>query len=350
MINKQEQQAGNNSTNIQAYELVINNGLTYSEVKEVALDVFRANFYELGGKAHDIARARAEEITEEFLKKLQTENPSGFSQSENPNFQQALFTIQKEYAITGDKELGDLLIDLLVDRSKHEQRSILQIVLNESLSIVSKLTSDQLAVLALVFLFRHMESPVIESHEQLGEHLDKYVLPFVDKLSKSSSGYRHLEYLGCVNTQIGSTSSLAYPIFLAYAGLFTHGFDPTEVASRKIEVGLDPRFFVPCLNDPHKFQVKAINGVILEKSLADHSISQDDRAKIRGLLRNEGRMNDQEIIEKCVSIRPYMQKLFSTWNSSAMGYFSLTSVGIAIGHANIKCLIGEFADLSMWIN
>jgi hypothetical protein len=29
-------------------------------------------------------------------------------------------------------------------------------------------------------------------------------------------------------------------------------------------------------------------------------------------------------------------------------YFS--SVGIAIGHANIKRLVGEFANLSIWIN
>jgi hypothetical protein len=28
----------------------------------------------------------------------------------------------------------------------------------------------------------------------------------------------------------------------------------------------------------------------------------------------------------------------------------LTSVGISIGHANIKRLVGEFAKLSIWIN
>jgi len=33
-----------------------------------------------------------------------------------------------------------------------------------------------------------------------------------------------------------------------------------------------------------------------------------------------------------------------------MKKFTLTSLGIAIGHANIKRLIGEFANLSIWIN
>lgn len=42
--------------------------------------------------------------------------------------------------------------------------------------------------------------------------------------------------------------------------------------------------------------------------------------------------------------------LFETWSESAMKNFTLTSVGIAIGYANIKRLVGEFANLSIWIN
>lgn len=45
-----------------------------------------------------------------------------------------------------------------------------------------------------------------------------------------------------------------------------------------------------------------------------------------------------------------MKKIFETWESSAIKNFTLTSVGIAIGHANIKRLVGEFSDLSIWIN
>jgi hypothetical protein len=45
-----------------------------------------------------------------------------------------------------------------------------------------------------------------------------------------------------------------------------------------------------------------------------------------------------------------MSGLFETWSGSLMKNFTLTSVGIAIGHANIKRLIGEFANLSIWIN
>jgi hypothetical protein len=45
-----------------------------------------------------------------------------------------------------------------------------------------------------------------------------------------------------------------------------------------------------------------------------------------------------------------MENVFDTWSDSQMKNFTLTSVGIAIGHANIKRLVGEFANLSIWIN
>lgn len=347
-MSKQEQQSGDNSTNIQANEIVVHQGLSYSDVREVALDVFRANFYELVGKANEIARARAEEITEDFLKKLQSENPEGFSKAEDPAFQRALFTIQQEYASSGDKDLGALLVDLLVDRSKHEQRDILQIVLNESLITAPKLTDDQLAALAVIFLFKYTQNLRVGNHQNLGQYFDLHVLPFAEKLSTSQSCYQHLEYSGCGSIGLGEVM-LVEVMKHTYQGLFLKGFDTAEVTQRELSFGLDPRFFIPCLNDITKFQVKATNKEALEKLMTLHLVNEQDKAKIVPLF-DQALMSDEEVINKCISIRPYMEQVFSTWTSSPMKNFTLTSVGIAIGHANIKRLVGEFSNLSIWIN
>ena len=61
-------------------------------------------------------------------------------------------------------------------------------------------------------------------------------------------------------------------------------------------------------------------------------------------------MSDEEIRTKCLEIRPYMENIFDIWKNSEMCRFNLTSVGIAIGHANIKRITGYFTDLSIWIN
>jgi len=351
MLNKdQEQNVAQRSTAIQAggNVTITKTGLTYAEVRDVALDVFRANFYELAGVAKETAKARAEEITEEFLSKLQKEHPAGLEKSHDPDFQYALFTVQKEYARNGDKDLGDLLVDLLVDRSKQEQRNILQIVLNESLSTAPKLTENQLAVLAVIFLFRYTQNLGVGNHQMLAEYLDKHVAPFASKVVKNMACYQHLEFSGCGAIGLGTTS-LEFILGTTYQGQFLKGFDEKEITDRGVSIGLDPRFFIPCLNDSSKVQVRANSKELLDKASEAHAITAEDRAKISALF-DVGKMNDTEIKDKCIEIRPYMSGLFETWSGSAMKNLTLTSVGIAIGHANIKRLVGEFSDLSIWIN
>ena len=354
MLSKdQTQDVRENSTAVQAgnnADVQVNNyyGLSYSDVRQVALDVFKANFYELAGAAKEVARARAEEITEEFLRKLEEDNPEGLRKSEEPDFQHALFTVQKEYARTGDKELGDLLVDLLVDRSKQNERNILQIVLNESLSTAPKLTNEQLSALAIIFLFKYTQNFNIGNHIGLGVYFDKHVFPFVDRLVKNPSCYQHLEFTGCGSIQMGEIS-LEEQLSHVYQGQFLKGFDVSEITTRGITIGLDNRFFIPCLNDPSKFQVNANSRENLEKRLDTAQVGSEDRTKILELF-NVGKMSNDEIRQLCIKLRPYMQNAFDVWSNSTMKSFTLTSVGIAIGHANIKRLIGDFADLSIWIN
>jgi hypothetical protein len=347
-MNKQSQKGGENSTNIQAGELTVIQGMTYLDVRQVALDVFKSNFYELAGKAINIASERAEQVTEDFLRKLQIENPDGFAKAQDPDFQCALYTVQKEYAKTGDEDLGGLLVDLLVDRSKQDQRDILQIVLNESLSVAPKLTHDQLACLAVTFLFKYTINHRVDSHVKLGDYFDKMLKPFLENLSKKQSCYQHLEFSGCGSTSIAS-NPLENILGINYQGLFLKGFDKNEIEKKELSIGRDSRLFIPCLNDDQKIQVGLNSKEMLEKVMDKAGIPNEDKPKIIQLF-NLGKMNDQEIKDKCIEIRPYMENVFDTWSDSQMQNLTLTSVGIAIGHANIKRLVGEFSNLSIWIN
>jgi len=347
-MNKQTQKGGDNSTNIQADELTVVQGMSYLEVRQVALDVFKANFYELAGKAKEVASERAEKVTEDFLQKLQKENPKGFEKSQDPDFQHALFTVQKEFARNGDADLGDLLVDLLVDRSKQEQRDILQIVLNESLSVAPKLTKDQLAVLSITFLFKYTQNYNNVSHDMLGEYFDRHVRPFATSISKNPACYQHLEFSGCGSISLGSRS-LQLILASTYQGLFLKGFESEEIHKNGISISQDQRIFIPCLNENEKIQVNATSLETLPKRMNELGIPDDDKPKITSLF-NLNKMDENEIKEKCIEIRPYMEGVFDVWSGSSMKNFTLTSVGIAIGHANIKRLVGEFANLSIWIN
>ncbi len=344
----QKQQAGTGAVAFQAGgDVTVSIGMTYSQVREVALDVYRSNLQQLAGEARETARVRVEEITDQFLLRLREEFPDGLSKAQDPDFQHALYTVQKQYARSGNSDLGELLIDLLVDRSKQAQRDMLQIVLNESLNTISKLTDDNLATLALIFLFRHTQHP-IGNHQQLGEFLDRYVAPFIDKVSTTPASYQHLQFTGCGSIQLGETS-LETLLEGAYQGQFQKGFDSVEIQNRGLTIGLDPRFFTICLNDPTKVQVIANNRSVLDGLLTEHLLSPDDHRKINELF-ELGKMSSVEIREKCVALRPYMEPFFNTWSGTHLKNFTLTSVGMAIGHANLKRVVGDFAPLSIWIN
>lgn len=350
MLNKeQEQKVGDGAIGVQASGdvKIVNIGVTAAEARTIALDVAKATFYELTGTAKELASVRVEEITMRVIEKLEREFPQGLQKAKDPDFQYALFTVQKEYARNGDKDLGDLLVDLLVDRSKHDKRDILQIVLNESLVTATKLTESQLAALAMIFLFKYTQNHGLGNQQLLGEYFDKFVLPFVEKHSKSQAGYQHLEFAGCGSILVGTP--LEEILGKTYQGLFIKGFDKSEIENREITLGQDQRFFIPCLNNQSKLQVNSLSKDGLGKYLEEQGVSQGDKVKIIQLFDIE-KMSAPEIKEKVIAIRPYMAQLIDVWNDSSMKLFNLTSVGMTIGHANIKRFAGEFANLSIWIN
>lgn len=349
MLNKnQEQKVEGSGVALQAArDIYIKQGASYSEVKDICTELLRPALEQLTNIAREVAQLRGEKITEAFILQLNKEYPAGLNKAKDPDFQFALSTVQKEYARSGDEDLGALLVNLLVDRCKQKQRDILQIVLNESLNTAPKLTEAQLAALAVIFMLRYTRLLMLIDHNAYGAYLDKHIAPFVSKIVKNRACYQHLQYTGCGSIEIGELRLESY-LGSSYQGLFLKGFDQKEVDEKGVSIS-DKRFFVPCLNDKSKFQVAAINKDHLQESFNTHAISPADQDKISALF-NLGKMSDKEIKNKYIEIRPYMSAIFDCWSESEMKGFSLTSVGIAIGHANIKRLAGEFADLSIWIN
>jgi len=352
MLNRgdeQVQQVGEGATAIQAAgSVVINNGLTYTEVRAVVLDVFQSNFLQLAGEAKEIARQRAEEITDKFLGKLQKENPAGLSQAQSPDFQYGLFSVQRDFARTADSNLGDLLVDLLVDRTKRTERDMVQIVLNECLLVAPKLTNAQLSALAVVFYFKYCSEVGIVTFQQLSAKLEQFVRPFLETLPRSATSYQHLEFAGCGTVQVTS-SSLEDILWNRYQGLFDKGFDAAELSGATFYFNQQQQLTGACNLDSSKIQVRAQNLDHLEKLLSTYRIPPEDAQKLRQAF-GKNRLNSVEIRAKCIELFPYMHSLFDLWTNTNLHNITLTSVGIGLAHANIKRLTGGFAELSVWVN
>jgi len=354
MINDKitKQEGGENSTNYQAGTILVKQdityqGITYQDVKNIATDVFKSNYLELSAKASDTARQRAEELVDDFLTKVKERNPTSLNSMEEPGMQYAVFTAQKEYAKTGDKDLSDMLVDILVDRAAQQERNLKQIVLDESLSIVPKLTSSQLDTLTIIFILKYSSSFQVGSISSLKKYLEEYILPFTSILSKEQSLYQHLEFAGCGSISLSSIN-IEEVLLQNYKGIFCTGFTKEEFETAGIAFEKFPTIIIPCLHDNTKFQLAVIDEEVLTERANALGIEETEINKLKPLMNNY-QMTAGEAKEIIKQQGEFMNTLFNIWDTSPIKNMTLTSVGIAIAIANLRRKTGIALDLGIWI-
>jgi hypothetical protein len=189
------QVSGADSTNYQALGNIIVSGISYTDVKEIAIDVFKENCIKFTKEANDIAMERANELIDDLLEKIDAKKLEIFKK---PSMQIALYEAQKSYVKTGDKDLEELLVDILIQRVNEEERSLKQIVFDEALEIIPKINQEQMDILTLVFFIYQVEFKLIADYNDLLKTINIHILPFLKNLKEESSAYEHLFYTGCV--------------------------------------------------------------------------------------------------------------------------------------------------------
>ena len=231
MMNKQDARGGENSTVNQAggdvkVSTTINYGMGYTETKDLFMDLFHIEFTKLGKDVEHLINERAEKIVVDYLNKLVQEDPNLIQNTKNPDIRYDIIEAQKAYARLGDQEMADLLVKILVERTKSTENTFKNIALNESLSVIPKLTSKQIAVITLIYLVRYY-SFVPEFKMPFDFYYQTLVNFLAVEIPNSEMFYQHLQYSGCLSISIGSSS---------FASIFMHKFphlfkDETEVNS-----------------------------------------------------------------------------------------------------------------------
>lgn len=343
--NNQDQRSGNHSTNIQAGGNVTVVGISYEDAKQIALDVFKTNFLSLQGEAQKIALQRAEELVLAFLEKLQKEKVS-LDAAKDPDMQYILFSAQRDYARSGKDNLQMLLVDILVERAKTGDE-LKKIVLNEAIQVAPKLTLKQLNAISIRFLIAESRSLRINNIESFQTYLKSTLIPFCSELAKERSDYKHIEYAGCGTVGLLSSDIYAY-LKGNYSGVLSVGFDETSITPLALSTSQRNKLIIPCLRDKSKFQIAAINEESIGVAAQELNLNQNQITQIKDL-HNKHLLSNEEIEKSLISLDSKFSKLIRTWNSSGLGRLELTTVGIALAHANIKKAIGIDHDLGVWI-
>lgn len=349
MINDKNQKGGDYSTNLQAESIVVNQGISYSDAKEIALDVYKANFLKLSQSAAELARSRAEELTDDFLKKLKAEKEDAINEIGNPGMQSAIYEAQKLFAKTGDKDLESLLVDILVERAITTERNIQQIVLDEALIVAGKLTTEQIDILTLNFLIVDTQKHYVKNLKSFIEYINDEIIPFTNELSETSSLYRHLEYTGCISIMEASAVKPVEELFMnRYPALFSKGFSEERFKADIGEPALFNKLIIRSFHSVNDLQLSCMNVKALRDISEEINISEGNINKLI-ILFNSTLMSMAEIKEFLLDALPPIKALFDLWDNSDITKFTLTTVGIAIAQANFRRRTGVKLNLNTWI-
>ncbi|WML79786.1 LPO_1073/Vpar_1526 family protein [Streptomyces sp. VNUA74] len=343
---KQVQRAGNDSTNYQAQNINIQ-GLTYSEAKEIALDVYRANALELSAIAQNTARKRAEELTESFFETLRERAPEAIESITDPDMQRSIFRAQEAYACSGDNDLSEVLVDMLADRAANPTRDLRQLTLNEAIQTASKLPAHHFTILGTLLIVAKTQFTAAVNVADLHGFLTRIVAPAAEGLHATDGDLRHLQYAGCLSIDL-SEKPLTGIISQAYPGFFTKGFTLEQI--EEPHRTLKPPAIIPCLRDSSKLQVGAMNNEVLMQKLIPELGLEEHSNELQRLM-SINLMPGGEIEEEVASLHPSLRNLVNVWGSTAIRQCEPTGVGMALGHAHIRRILGEefTAGLEIWV-
>ena len=343
----QNQSGGADSTNYQAGRDVVQVGVSAAEAREIALDVYRSNFLTLSGIAEQVALDRAERITREFLERLQHEDIKSLSSVQDPDMQHAIFTAQAGFARSGEVDLEQSLVDLLVDRAGQRERDLKTLVLNQAISTLPQLTSAQRRAVTVCFLFRYTRYVGTLSLAAFYENMRQW-RPAFDIGSVKRADYQYLQAAGAGWLSSISSLPLGAAVLSGGSGFFTKGFDVKDVPDALRDFIDDPDVFTTCLRDPDRIQVHAIS----TSEARELEVSKGIEGSVLQNFSNVGIMSEPDIVEDLIRHIPEVSIVRERWEASGLESFELTAAGLAIGHAYWKRILpaGEAEPLDTWLS
>lgn len=126
---------------------------------------------------------------------------------------------------------------------------------------------------------------------------------------------------------------------------FDHSSDAIKSISNPKKIN---KLISPCLRNPAKLQISAINDEAIDFTGKEQGLNETEIKQLKDL-QNENLLSKYEVKDILFNINYNFKKLIEIWDTSGLGRLQLTTVGIALAHANIKKTIGIDLDLGVWI-
>lgn len=313
----------------------------------LAMEPFMAAF----GTVHSEAKGYVESITRSALTGLTITKLSEVQGLlRNMVIQEALLAMQKAYAITPTPWMKTAALEAFFDVVQSPKSSTQYLVAFDAFRILPHITLGHFQIMAVLLLLQYSRNSNNYGRIHFEHYVEKYIEPFISDLPHDASFYRQLEYLRCIQQereQITLTQLLSnsYPFVFNY-----RGFTKEELLRVTDNRGVDPRFVVRSLNSNlYKLALvdESLASRFFRKARISNSAVQRDllslmKSKPTSFKGSEAR----QILD---DISPVLADLATLYDTTPMSHISLTVLGLYLGRAHVKAIIGEEFDVSYWL-
>lgn len=350
-VNSPSLKIENKAEEVQAQigQVNIQQGLTYSEAKDLIISVVDQRLIDFKDEAEAIYNERTSEFKNLLTEKIKDLPEEEIAKLREPDTQLTLLEAAKISGRKQNDELRNLLANLVVSRIKNDKtgkEELKNIVYNEAISTINKLTIDQLKIVTLCYLLRYTSYSEIISWDTFKNYLNTSVKPFLG-FKNTDAEFLHIVYAGCGSTGIGS-SGLINIFKHDYSFLFFNLVEKNQIDEitlsdeiKKEIVALDTK------EDKYFFKFK--NKTNLEDYLKEKKVDEEVTKKLVSIYENHIKNND-EVKKKIIEETDIGKELIELWEKSVLKHLSLTSVGIAIGASYFEQTTGAKIDIDLWIN
>ena len=184
----QRQKAGKKAVAVQsARDTYVQVGISSEDMYKMLEELGRQQVAAYTAVAERIVAERLGDFAERLIKVFSDEGKAETQAFRDPDFQYLLTRAQHAYVRSGDKQVADILIDIIAERSKQTERDRLTLALNAAVEVAPTLTANEFAELSLSFLIRYSSAPGLASIDDLRQYFQKYIAPLLPDISTSLS-------------------------------------------------------------------------------------------------------------------------------------------------------------------
>lgn len=348
----QRQKVGDNSVVVQSgRDTVIQAGIGREEMQNI-IETLAQQQTQYAAVAREIVDARLVDLEQRLIEKFTTPGQANTGAFKDPDFQYLLTRAQHAYARSGDKQVADTLVDIIAERSKLSKRDRLMMALNAAVDVAPTLTANEFAELSLVFLIRYTAIHGQVSLDGFKQYFQKTIAPLLPDIATTRSSYQYLEGQRCSSIEISSIS-VQKAFHSNYGGLICKGFTLENLKKHlpddKKHILDGSPLLIPCLHDPSRLQFRALTGEEALDQLKNFDLEEEQRNNVVSVFKGAF-MSLEEIKTALIPLIPKFGTFTDLWDSTLLKNLTLTSIGIAIAHSNLRRLCGFEADLSIWID